>query len=85
MDFNLRCIIPGTGLSSTTGTFFSNKSLYPTYDNPQTFELVLSPQIIKTADTIKLAFDLLGYDAAKDINSWVYLEDVFIEEITLIP
>ena len=85
IDFQLRCVQPGVWRSWVTGVFLGDASIYPSATDPRTFDLYIFPQTDNPTDTIQLTFDLLSFNVSKDTNSWVYLEDVIVEEITLNP
>ncbi|MCX7765571.1 MAG: hypothetical protein N2246_02555, partial [Candidatus Sumerlaeia bacterium] len=54
----------------------------PSVGNPKVYDLFFDPHVSGTEDNkVLFSFDILSFDANDDTNSWLYLEDLFIEEI----
>lgn len=85
LDFNLRCLQPANHRSWITGTYFSNYSVYPIHNTPRDFDLIIFPQLASPTDKIQLAFDLLSFDNLKDTHSLIYLHEVELQEIQILP
>lgn len=85
LDFNLRCLQYTNYRSWVTGTYFSNYSVYPTHNTSRDFDLIICPQLASPTDKIQLAFDLLSFDNLKDTHSWIYLHEVQLQEIQILP
>ena len=53
----------------------------PSAGDDKTYELLINPRIDSGTDTIVLSFDMLSFDPFEDRSSWVYLENIALEEI----
>jgi hypothetical protein len=53
----------------------------PSWVEAKTYDLLINPLIDSGTDTIVLSFDMLSFDSFEDLNSWVYLESIALEEI----
>lgn len=85
VDFRLRCNQTSNQRTWDTGTLFSLGDAYPTGMEPKTYELIISPQMSTPSDTIRLSFDIMSFDASNDLSSYIYLEDVTVQEYLILP
>ncbi len=61
---------------------FNNSS--PTSDNPKIYDMVMIPQMEDDTDTVCFSFDVLGFNPDDDLDSWIYLEQLDINEVNLV-
>jgi hypothetical protein len=80
VDFRLRCNQTGNLRCWDTGTFFSLGHAYPTEGEPRSYDLIILPQMSTPSDTIRLSFDIMSLDASNDLNSYIFLEEVTVQE-----
>lgn len=80
LEFRLRANQQSNWRCWTTGVM-SLGSAAPSSTNPKTYDLGIIPQGT-TTDTVRLSFDLIGFRPEDDLSSWIYLEDVTLQEIT---
>jgi hypothetical protein len=78
LEFRLRANQQSNGRYWTTGVM-SLGGVAPYAGSPKSYELVVVPQT-NTTDTLRLSFDLIGFRPEDDIYSWIYLEDVTLQE-----
>jgi len=64
----------------------SNNQQAPSNSVWKTYGIIFEPHVIDAGDNIMMyAFDIMSFDMVNDINSWLYLESMQIEEITIAP
>ncbi len=85
VDFRLRCNQTSNLRAWVTGTYFSTGAAYPAGGVPRTYQLIILPQMSTESDTVRLAFDIMSLDRANDLNSFIYLEEVTIQEYVIQP
>jgi hypothetical protein len=85
VDFRLRCNQTSNMRAWDTGTLFSLSNAYPTGMEPKTYELIIFPQMSIPSDTVRLSFDIMSFDGSNDLNSYIYLEDVTVQEYLIQP
>ncbi len=48
------------------------------------YHIILEPKVTGTSDNLlALSFDLMSFDAADDVNSWLYLDEVKVEKVKI--
>jgi hypothetical protein len=64
----------------------SNMNHAPSVGNPKSYNVFLKPAEINGAycDLI-FDFDILSFNWSDDATSWLYLDSVLVEEISLVP
>jgi predicted outer membrane repeat protein len=85
IDFRLRCTELSNFRSWETGTLSSQGAAYPSSGQPREYSLFIFPQISTPTDQIVLCFDILSCDASNDLTSWIYLDEVSVNECTIQP
>ncbi|MCD6385427.1 hypothetical protein J7M23_06575, partial [Candidatus Sumerlaeota bacterium] len=64
----------------------SNYQNAPTTGSPKDYYFILTPDITGTDDNLLVfSFDIMSFDPSDDTSSWLYLDAVRLEEITIIP
>lgn len=84
VDFRLRCNQLSNWRFWDTGVYSYNLSA-PSVGTPQSYDCIIFPQMQTPDDIIQLSFDVLGFDPLNDLNSWIYLDEVAIDEVTITP
>ncbi len=51
----------------------------------KTYDLIVLPEIESSTDTLVLSFDLVGFDPANDLYSWLYLDEMRMDELSITP
>ena len=85
VDFRLRCNQTSNLRAWDTGTYFSTGAAYPAGGVPRTYELIILPQMSTESDSVRLAFDIMSLDRANELNSYIFLEEVTIQEYLIQP
>ncbi len=84
IDFRLRCNQLSNWRFWDTGVYSYNLSA-PSVGTPQFYDCIIFPQMQTPNDIIQLSFDILGFDPLNDLNSWIYFNEVAIDEVTITP
>jgi rhodanese-related sulfurtransferase len=64
----------------------SNLSNAPSTGSPFPYTVILDPVVTGPGDNdVVLAFDILSFDTMDDMDSWVYVNSVVLEELTIQP
>ena len=70
----------------------SNNQQAPSASEWKTYDVIFDPQVTGYAvpdgvpdDVMVFSFDIMSFNPADDLNSWLYLESMTLEEITLNP
>lgn len=64
----------------------SNYYQSPSQSEWKTYSVLFSPKVTDTSDNLAvLSFDIMSFDPNDATTSWLYLESVQIEEITVVP
>jgi len=83
VDFRLRANQLGNWRYWTTGVTSLNDAAPTT--QTKTYDLIILPEMESTTDSIVLSFDLMGFDPANDLQSWLYLDQVSMDEVSIAP
>ena len=81
LDFRLRCMQASNWRCWSTGTLYSAKSIYPRSGWAARFDIIIFPQMETPTDTLQFFFDLIAFDTTKDLNFWIYLERLILDEV----
>ncbi|MCX7765705.1 MAG: hypothetical protein N2246_03245 [Candidatus Sumerlaeia bacterium] len=84
LDFRLRCNQLSNWRFWDTGVYSYNLSA-PSAGNPRVYDCIIFPQMQTPTDIIQLSFDILSFDPLNALNSWIYLDEVSIDEVTITP
>ena len=58
----------------------------PSAGNPRVYTLVFEPVVTGPSDNaVVFSFDIMSFDEKDDVNSWIYLNEVVAEEVTINP
>lgn len=58
----------------------------PSASEPKTYDVIFNPNVTGSTDNLAvISFDILSFDPADDTSSWLYLDSVRLEEISLLP
>lgn len=60
----------------------SNFSQAPDAENHKTYHIFFRPEVSGTQDnTVIFSFDILSFDNGDDVNSWLYLDELIVDEV----
>ncbi len=83
LDFRLRANQLGDWRFWTTSVISLNDAAPTT--QTKTYDLIILPEMESPIDSIFLSFDLMGFDPANDSQSWLYLDEVRMDEVSITP
>lgn len=83
VDFRLRANQLGNWRYWATNVISLNDAAPTT--QTKTYDLIILPEMESTTDSIVLSFDLVGFDPANDLQSWLYLDQVSMDEVSIAP
>ncbi|MCD6385043.1 hypothetical protein J7M23_04620, partial [Candidatus Sumerlaeota bacterium] len=64
----------------------SNNQQAPSSTEWKTYDLFFNPDVTGSSDNqVIFSFDILSFDPADDTSSWLYLENVIVEEVFITP
>jgi len=83
LDFRLRANQLGNWRYWATNIISLNDAAPTT--QTKTYDLIILPEMDSTTDSIVLSFDLMGFDPANDLQSWLYIDQVCLDEVSITP
>lgn len=58
----------------------------PSQNNPKNYEVYFDPKVSGESDNVVIFnFDIASFDANDNSNSWIYLEELLVEEVDITP
>ncbi|MCD6385046.1 right-handed parallel beta-helix repeat-containing protein [Candidatus Sumerlaeota bacterium] len=58
----------------------------PSNTQPKSYEVIFNPDVTGAGDNlVNLSFDIMSFDPADDVNSWLYLDSATLQEVTINP
>lgn len=83
LEFRLRVNQKGAW-SGWTRTVKSNLSHAPSFGNNKTYDLYFRPSVSDSGDNVVVfSFDIMSFDPADDTTSWLYLDELQLEKVSL--
>lgn len=61
----------------------SNLDAAPSSTNPRQYDLIIIPSMDTATDNLQFSFDILGFNTGDDLTSWLYLDTLSIQEVTI--
>lgn len=83
LDFRLRANELGNWRFWTTSITSLNDAAPTT--QTKTYDLIILPETESTTDSVVLSFDLMGFNTQNDLQSWLYLDQVRLDEVSTTP
>ncbi len=85
VQFRLRLNQPGTW-AAWERVINSNLGMAPSSSSHKLYNLLFDPVVTGSSDDkVNFSFDILSFDPMDDENSWIYLEEFLLEEVTVTP
>jgi hypothetical protein len=84
VEFRLRANQTGNW-TSWTRSVASYNNASPTSSAAKVYDMILAPDMDTASDNIQFAFDVLGFNPGDDLSSWLYLDTLDFQEVTIVP